>query len=69
LYGLQDAAFLGAVQTTGVCGDQDVRRAVASLAHQPLDQFVVLAGDQMYFDAGLLGEILQQRLDELLLAL
>ena len=68
LHHLGQACRLGPVQTSCVGGDQQVGRGVAALALQPLQQGIRLAGDQVDLDAGLLGETIEQGLDQLLLA-
>jgi hypothetical protein len=68
LYRLQDAGLLRGGQAAGIGGQQQISRGVGAFALQALQQRFLLAGHQIDFDAGLLGEIIQQRLDQVFLA-
>ena len=55
---LQHSRLLGAVQTAGVHGHEDVGRRLGALAQEPFDQLVGAAFDQVHLDPGLLLEAL-----------
>ena len=65
---LQHAGFLGTDQPAGIDGDQQIGGAVLALGLDTLDQLVGLGLDQIDLDAGLLGEILVERVVRIVMA-
>ncbi len=64
---LPDAGILGLHQIADIDGEQHVGRAVPSFRGHALDQ-TLLGEDHVDLDAGLLGEVFEQRVDEIGLA-
>ncbi len=65
---LQHADFARGGQAPGVGGQHQIGGGINPLALQPLQQGFLFSGHQIDRDAGLLGKIIQQRLDEIFLA-
>ena len=64
---LADACFLRLHQIADIDGEQKIGGAVAPFRRHALDQ-ALLGEDHVDLDAGLLGEFLEQRVDEVRLA-
>ncbi len=65
--GLANAGVLGLHQIADIDGEQHVGGAVAAFRGDPLDQ-AFLGKDHIDLDAGLRGEILEQGIDQIGLA-
>ena len=65
---LADAGIDGLREVANIDGEQHVRRAVSSFGGHALDQ-AFLGEDHIDLDAGLRGEVLEQRIDQIWLAI